>query len=247
MDEEANSYTVRRQQYHAWPEVYFPGIGWVEFEPTSNQDDILRPVTNQAGVVSTPMPRPQVTPTPPASEPLDRAKDEEGLAPVLPWFIANRAPILWILLALTLLILWTLDRRTGWVGRIPIALEERAERRGTQAPRWIRIWAAWTRLSPIARSFETVNLSLRLLGDPQPIHATPGERAGRLITLIPGAQARVQALTGQHELALYAGVESKTFTARRHGLMILFAAIGTRLLQLGRSVEERFSRPNSFR
>lgn len=28
------SYTVLSRDAHAWPEVYFPGIGWVEFEPT---------------------------------------------------------------------------------------------------------------------------------------------------------------------------------------------------------------------
>ncbi len=33
-DSGANSYTVRGKDYHAWPEVYFPGYGWIEFEPT---------------------------------------------------------------------------------------------------------------------------------------------------------------------------------------------------------------------
>ena len=248
LNEETNTYTVRRQQYHAWPEVYFPGIGWVEFEPTASIDDILRPVSNQAGVISTPLPRPEVNPTPlPQNDPADRSKDEEGLNLLSPWYMLNRAPILWILFALLIAVLWLLDHRTGWLGRIPIALEERAERRGTQAPRWIRMWAAWTRLSPISRSFETVNLSLWLLGDPQPIHATPGERAGRLSLLVPGAQVRVDALTRQHELALYAGVEARASAARREASFILIAVIWARLLQLGRSLEDRFSRPNSFR
>ena len=247
LDEEANTYTVRRQQYHAWPEVYFPGIGWVEFEPTASQNDILRPQSNQAGIISTPGPRPEVTLTPPENDPADRAKDEEGLAPVAAWYETNRIPVLWTVFALLILTLWLLDRRTGWVGRIPLALEERAERRGTQAPRWIRTWAAWTRLSPIARSFETINLSLRLLGDPQPIHATAGERGERLERLVPRARSRVQALTEQHALALYAGIESRDSSARWNAFIILIVAIGTRLLQLGRSLEERFSRPNSFR
>jgi hypothetical protein len=85
-----------------------------------------------------------------------------------------------------------------------------------------------------------------MLGDPQPVHATPEERAGRLSLLMPGMQPRVRALTEQHELALYAGVGSKVSTARGHAVLILFASIWTRLLQLGRSIEERFSRPNSF-
>ncbi len=38
-----DKYTILEKDAHAWPEVYFPGIGWVEFEPTSSQ-----PVLNRA-------------------------------------------------------------------------------------------------------------------------------------------------------------------------------------------------------
>ena len=33
-DEGRNTWIVRTKDYHAWPEVYFPEYGWVEFEPT---------------------------------------------------------------------------------------------------------------------------------------------------------------------------------------------------------------------
>jgi len=36
-------YTVRQRDAHAWPEVYFPGVGWVEFEPTASQPTLVRP------------------------------------------------------------------------------------------------------------------------------------------------------------------------------------------------------------
>lgn len=35
-------YTVRAADAHAWVEIYFPGIGWVEFEPTASQPEIRR-------------------------------------------------------------------------------------------------------------------------------------------------------------------------------------------------------------
>ncbi len=38
-------FNIYRKHMHAWPEVYFPGIGWVEFEPTGNQDPLVRPAT----------------------------------------------------------------------------------------------------------------------------------------------------------------------------------------------------------
>ena len=30
----ANSFSVTDREYHAWPELYFPGTGWLRFEPT---------------------------------------------------------------------------------------------------------------------------------------------------------------------------------------------------------------------
>lgn len=33
-EEDSQSYVIRDLDYHAWPEVYFPGYGWVEFEAT---------------------------------------------------------------------------------------------------------------------------------------------------------------------------------------------------------------------
>jgi len=39
------TYLVRQRNSHAWPEVFFPGIGWVEFEPTAAQPEILRQET----------------------------------------------------------------------------------------------------------------------------------------------------------------------------------------------------------
>jgi transglutaminase-like putative cysteine protease len=36
-------YSVYGEDSHAWPEVFFPGIGWVEFEPTVSQPVLERP------------------------------------------------------------------------------------------------------------------------------------------------------------------------------------------------------------
>jgi transglutaminase-like putative cysteine protease len=42
--EEGNRrFVVRESHAHAWVEIYFPDIGWIEFEPTSNQPRINRP------------------------------------------------------------------------------------------------------------------------------------------------------------------------------------------------------------
>ena len=35
-DPKAHTYIIRDRDYHAWTEVYFPGYGWITFDPTPN-------------------------------------------------------------------------------------------------------------------------------------------------------------------------------------------------------------------
>ncbi|HVM72382.1 MAG TPA: transglutaminase-like domain-containing protein, partial [Anaerolineales bacterium] len=51
-DYQNNRFVVVQADAHAWVEVYFPGTGWVEFEPTSNLPEIARP--GQAAFAPTP-------------------------------------------------------------------------------------------------------------------------------------------------------------------------------------------------
>jgi hypothetical protein len=37
------SYMVTEANAHSWPEIYFPGYGWIEFEPTAGQPPLERP------------------------------------------------------------------------------------------------------------------------------------------------------------------------------------------------------------
>ena len=60
-DYDAERFVVVQSNAHAWVEVYFPGIGWVEFEPTTNQVPFSRPgeISNQdTPVLGIPTPLP---------------------------------------------------------------------------------------------------------------------------------------------------------------------------------------------
>jgi transglutaminase-like putative cysteine protease len=51
-------YIVREENAHSWAEVYFPGYGWIEFEPTASQPEIKRAEKKaEAPVVSPPATR----------------------------------------------------------------------------------------------------------------------------------------------------------------------------------------------
>jgi hypothetical protein len=50
-------YIVRQENAHSWVEVYFPGIGWVEFEPTASQPIITRLDADSASQFSPNLPK----------------------------------------------------------------------------------------------------------------------------------------------------------------------------------------------
>jgi transglutaminase-like putative cysteine protease len=53
----SGAYKLTQQQAFAWPEVYFPTIGWVEFNPTPSQPTVPRPAEPQTA----PAPEPPLT------------------------------------------------------------------------------------------------------------------------------------------------------------------------------------------
>jgi transglutaminase-like putative cysteine protease len=67
-------YVVTQADAHAWPEIYFPGYGWVEFEPTGGRPPIRR--SPEQSTASQPETRPAPL-VPLAAEP------EKRMAPVL--------------------------------------------------------------------------------------------------------------------------------------------------------------------
>lgn len=57
-DAQYAEYVVRELDAHSWPEIYFPQLGWIEFEPTASQAEIVRPASDVTGL---PAPDPEAT------------------------------------------------------------------------------------------------------------------------------------------------------------------------------------------
>jgi transglutaminase-like putative cysteine protease len=85
---ERDCYLVRHLDSHAWPEVYFPGYGWIEFEPTPALPPLVRPTgEEEAGGGVLPIPGPGERGDegqfgePPVPPP-ERGPEDVGLPPV---------------------------------------------------------------------------------------------------------------------------------------------------------------------
>jgi len=199
-------YVVREKDLHAWPEVYFPEYGWVEFEPTTNQEPIERPEAREERPSSVPFgnnpAQPQSQPDvefTPDQEPLT-AEDQssatswlDGLASLLPWL----GGVFFILLAIVL------KRRFAPQVTAASVMKRVIERSGWTPPRWLRRWLVFADQSAIQRHFHNINISLRLMKRPQPVHVTAAERAQILKSILPQASTSIDTLLNELESELF--------------------------------------------
>jgi transglutaminase-like putative cysteine protease len=84
---DTNTYIVSEANAFAWPEVYFTGLGWVEFNPTPSEPRITRSGSDdqeffggiEEEILEEPgLPSDAVTPVDPASPVLDNLASDEG-------------------------------------------------------------------------------------------------------------------------------------------------------------------------
>lgn len=82
-DAERGAYLVRERDAHTWVEVYFPGYGWVEFEPTADEAPISREDdATPLAILPTVTPVPTPTPLPTATfTPQPPTPDEVATTP----------------------------------------------------------------------------------------------------------------------------------------------------------------------
>jgi transglutaminase-like putative cysteine protease len=225
------TYTVRKKNAHAWPEVYFPGVGWVEFEPTGNQEPLDRPQAPRDGESAPGFTNPNLNANPEDANSLrDQSLPDEQLE--TPVEAASPRLLLVyvvpIFLALATLAVF-LNRRYALPVRLPSLIRTSIERGGTEIPRWVLHWERWVQLSPVEKAFESVNFALRQLNEPLPIHATPAERADKLVDILPQAKPSVKVLLDEHQTSLYTSRTADARQARRAALTVRFQVMLARL------------------
>lgn len=228
---EGETYVVRDKDAHAWPEVYFPGIGWVEFEPTTSQPPIVRPSGEAPPAEEGLSPGEEAPPL--RLRPWDSAEidvelgESGGVAPVL--------PILWILLLVAAALL--ISRGRGHLRLphpFPVLLERGMEQAGVRPPRPVRRWAAQAMLHPVARAYLELNRALVRLGAPPSPGETPAERGARLSALIPKAEPWVSLLLTEYQAIAYGHGLADEHVAREAGRTLRLISWQVRLARIRR-------------
>ncbi|MBC7878243.1 MAG: transglutaminase domain-containing protein [Anaerolineales bacterium] len=243
-DAERDRYTVARFNSHAWPEVYFPGVGWVEFEPTGNQDPLDRPQeridNDSAPTVNNQIPESSIDEGPlnlPGVDPT-LLEDENSTTPT-PADIAARFLYPTLLIGILAIALF-FTQRYSLVDRLPVYLASRYTKSGRQPPNWLSRWSRWAILTPVERSFHTIDIGLHWLHNSQPAHATPFERAQALKKVLPSAQDAITTLSMEHETSLFTSHTGNITRARQAGLKILLETWRARTFNYIETINRRF-------
>jgi transglutaminase-like putative cysteine protease len=220
---ESDVFYVAHRDAHAWPEVYFPNIGWVEFEPTVSQQPIIRPL----GTISD-----RSDPIQPnllddtlqdrAQRRLDELSAQDGsddslsigglsISPT-PIYVALAI----ILVASIVLFTWRVRIKRG-SPPIPVHLESSLQRVGIKSPKILIQWARNASLSPLSRAYLELNRALSRLGQPPEISHTPSERANDLVQVLPVTEKPVNSVIIPYQTSIYGNQSADSEDAERAG------------------------------
>lgn len=228
-DASLGQYVVRERDAHTWVEVYFPGYGWVEFEPTSAQaplnregDDIEPEQSNPAGeeptsvptFTPTPLPSPtfQPTATPEGSE----QQNNQAPPTVTPSPTATATPIIVPTVAppvappdppnnsfLSFLLPAIGLAFAVFMFVLVIVLL-------SLLVFWWWEWRGMRGLSPVSRAYARLMRYLGLLGLQSKDDETPEERRKRLVRELPQAERSITAITRNYTIERYSNRDEGT-------------------------------------
>lgn len=173
-DPQTQQYVVRGTNAHVWAQAYFPGYGWINFEPTVSFSNFARPITG-SGTNETDVTPPArktahgaggVQPKPPVTTPVViPVRDKGGATPVVVTAVTISFSLL---LAIALLL------------ALGVALW------------WRRLFRSF---SPVSRTFGRMAVLGRLAGVPSHVAQTATEYGEQLAAQSPDQRDEIESIT----------------------------------------------------
>jgi transglutaminase-like putative cysteine protease len=224
--ESPNYYVVRQRDSHAWPEVYFPGVGWMEFEPTTSQASIERSPgddissAGQDGTEETLRHSGQSGLETPV--PVTGGETGTGFGFHLPVNLLLRLILIYGIIDIFLRMYFlgifknVLENFRRFSQKpLHVLLIRSYENRALNPPNWLLHWAYLAELDPIEQSFATVYRSLHWLGKKGHPAQTPAEAAALLAGYLPDVSKEVFSLLHEYQQHLYGKIRGSLPMARR--------------------------------
>ena len=219
-------YTVRQKDAHAWSEVFFPGLGWIEFEPTTTQAPISRPL----GITSDEtLGRPDTFRD--EFDDLLRMMDEFGeetfperegsfFGPITDeetppssglWFYLGVVGLVAIIISIKRV------RNIRGSPPLPVQLEASLSSMGLKSPQFLKRWSRLANTSPIVKAYLELNRALSRLGNPPVATDTPSERAANLKQILPSAVEPIRILINEYQSSTYSQRPGDVYSAQYAG------------------------------
>jgi transglutaminase-like putative cysteine protease len=202
------TFYILARDYHAWPEVFFPKIGWIPFEPTASQPDLVYPVggvntdTGPVVIAATPTYIPQNAGGGDTLEPKRASRGYLGLDQDS---LTNLYKIAAIVLAVALLVFAYFWWRKHSLKDQPFATwtEKFLIKRGMKPPKWLSIWSVRAQRTKMEVLFAYVGEILRIWGKPPTLDLTPSEQVEALSQLAPELSGVAGVLLDEYLRAAY--------------------------------------------
>ena len=211
-DPEQSLYSVMGKDSHAWPEVYFPTLGWIAFEPTVSQPVSAFPLgedgDNTPGNANFgPALEPTFDPRSIQADVPDDAPLDNELYTTRSTFLQRLPTWVYVVTGLVLVVgaLTLLETRRRKVQDLPLPswIERTMDERGFRTPEWLRLWSRRALRTPMENLFASVSLMLRVWGQKVDPAYTPAEQVTRLVEVVPDVKKQAQTLLEEYERAMY--------------------------------------------
>ena len=201
-----NVYQVLQKDAHAWPEVYFTNIGWVEFEPTSTQPEIIHPETDKES-------RTENLPSENEKQIQEELRKLQESHQKKPSPGTPATNMLWlVLMSLFILVLafysyFNKEKIKQLSIEIPRSVETNLRKHGITPPKRLVNLNRRQMLEPVEKAYLQINTALFILkAHPSP-SATPYERANLLICLLPQAETTILLILNEYQNYLFNNVQ----------------------------------------
>jgi len=238
--ETGDSFIVQRKNSHAWPEVYFPGYGWIPFEPTPSLASLdwtpvstgsTNNIDQSGGTLEQQLDRNSTgfTGEDRANlllEQLDAGNNgSRSLTRKLSLFGIIMISIAGLLVGGSALFFGIKAKKNWKAVNEAIQKELGILRKRIYRIPLIGFWLQTLGLSPVERNFSVIEFGLRLLGEQTGRGSTAREQSTLLINHIPALESDVMFLLEEYQKQAYSNHEVENDNGKAYSRRILRTSI----------------------